>query len=131
MAKTITINQLKRAIKTAPDEVRAEGQKFLQRGLSEYRRVVTSSSPWRVGQSGGGAPKASNNLRERHKTKISGLRGTFGVSERDVRYAGYVHQGTSRMKRRPWLIYARDKAEKKVEKHYRTFMDEILQHIAT
>jgi HK97 gp10 family phage protein len=130
MAKRITAKQLAKALKTAPAEVTTEAKKFLQRGLSEYKRVAVQGSPWRVGQQGGGVPRASGNLREMHYTKIKGLSGRFGVNPSKVRYAEYVHGGTRKMKKRPWLDYAFNKSEKQIEKHYKVFMDNILSHIA-
>lgn len=136
--KTITFDQLERAIRTSPRLIEREGKKFLQRGISEYKRVAVQSSPWRVGQSGGGIPRDSDNLREQHRTKISGLRAEFGVPERRVPYAKYVHgrgygETNSRtgVESRPWLLHARNQADNKVKKHYQTFMDEVLKHIAT
>jgi len=131
MSKKITIEQLTRAISNSPQYVKEEGQKFLQRGLSEYKRVANQSAPWRVGQMGGGIPISSGNLRERHYTKIQGLEGKFGVSDSKVKYAGYVHEGTYKMEARPWLDYAKNRANKSVEKHYKVFLDNILKFIAT
>jgi len=131
MAKTVTAAQLIRAFKTAPQEVANEGKIFLTRGLSEYKRVAVQTKPWRIGQSGGGIPVATGNLKEQHRTVISGLAGRFGVGPSRVKYAGYVHDGTKRMKARPWLEYARIKADGAVKKHYQVFMDNILKYIAT
>lgn len=139
MSKKITIKQLERAIKTSPREVEREGKIFLQRGISEYKRVAVQSSPWRVGQSGGGIPRDTGNLRERHKTKISGLTASFGVKNQDVPYAKYVHGDRSKpvkvrgrnIMTRPWLEYARIKADNRVKVHYTMFVDNILKHIAS
>jgi len=131
MAKTVTAAQLIRAFKTAPQEVANEGKIFLTRGLSEYKRVALQTKPWRIGQVGGGIPVATGNLREQHRTVINGLEGRFGVGQSRVKYAGYVHDGTKRMESRPWLEYARIKADGAVKKHYQVFMNNILKHIAT
>jgi len=66
MAKRITIRQLKKAIATSPHEIRNEANNFIVRGLAEYKRIAVQASPWRVGQSGGGIPKKSGNLKEKH-----------------------------------------------------------------
>lgn len=131
MSKKITISQLKTAIARSPLKVKSEANIFLQRGLSEYKRIAVQSAPWRVGGSGGGVPRSTGNLREQHYTKINGFEGRFGVSDKAVRYAGFVHGGTKRMKARPWLEYARTKADGAVKKHYQVFMDNILKFIAT
>lgn len=131
MAKKITVKQLKRAFDHSPTEVAKEGRIFLIRGLAEYKRVSLQSTPWRVGSRGGGIPTKSGNLKEKHRTVIKGLEGKFGVSPRAVRYARYVHEGTRKMRKRPWLDYARLQADNAVKEHYQTFMDNILKFIAT
>src|SRR6185369_674769 len=121
MAKRITEAQLIRAFATTPQAVMREGKIFLQRGLSEYKRVAIQTSPWRVGQSGGGIPVKTGNLKEQHRTVINGLEGRFGVGDRRIPYAGFIHEGTRRMKSRPWLEFARMRANSSVEKHYKAF----------
>lgn len=131
MIKRLTVKQLRKAIKKAPAEIEKEGKIFLQRGLSEYQRVAIQTPPWRINQRGGGVPRDRGNLRERHRTKISGLEGRFGVNPGDVRYAGFVHGGTYKMEARPWLDFARQRADKKVEGHYGVFLDRVLEIIAS
>lgn len=137
MAKKITTQQLVRAFRKAPQEVERDGKLFLQRGIAEYKRVAVQATPWRVGKNGGGIPRDTGNLREQHKTKITGMSASFGVSDQDVPYAKYVHgrrageiNRRNGVESRPWLDYARDKASNKVEKHYKEFADKILQHLA-
>lgn len=131
MAKRITVDQLQRALRTAPGEVKTEAKKFLMRGISEYKRVAVQGSPWRIGQSGGGIPRDTGNLREQHRTQIKQWEARFGVGRHRVKYAKYVHDGTRKMQARPWLDYAQNRASTAVEKHYKVFMDNILKHIAT
>lgn len=138
MIKRVTERELIRAFKKAPRVIENEGKKFIIRGVREYKVVAEQGTPWRVGKSGGSIPKDSGNLKQRHKTKISGLSGSYGVSEHDVPYAKYVHGRKAReinkrtgLESRPWLHYAQKKADKKIEKHYQKFMDVVLKHIAT
>jgi len=131
MSKKITISQLKIAIARSPLKVKSEALIFLNRGLSEYKRIAVQSAPWRVGGSGGGVPRETGNLREKHYTRVNGFEGRFGVSPNAVRYAQFVHSGTKRMEARPWLEYARTRADGAVKRHYQTFMDNILKFIAT
>lgn len=131
MPKRVTAKQLRKAFRSSPQEVIKEGKIFLLRGLSEYKRIAVQTAPWRVGKSGGGVPISTGNLREMHRTEIKGLEGRFGVPRRATKYAGFVHGGTRRMEKRPWLDFARQRADKAVERHYNTFMDNILAHIAT
>jgi len=131
MNKKITIDQLRHAISMYPAEVKSEGNIFLQRALSEYKRVAIQSAPWRVNGSGGGIPADTGNLKEKHYTKIANLVGKFGVSPSQVRYAGFVHGGTRLMKARPWLEYARVNADSAVKKHYGILLDNLIKFIAT
>lgn len=138
MLKKITTRQLKKAVDRFPKEVKSEADAFLQRGLSEYKRITMQTSPWRTWQKGGGAPKATNNLREQHRTKIEGLEGRFGVEDSAVPYAKYVHGNKpyqvkvrgKNLKTRPWLNYAMNRADNKVKKHYNVLIDNLFQLIA-
>jgi hypothetical protein len=128
--RKITVEQLERAVNGAPAVIKKEAQDFLQRGLSEYKKVAVRS-PWRIGESGGGIPVDTGNLRRDHYTRINGLEGRFGVDPNRVRYASFVHEGTRRMQARPWLDYAKIKADYVIRKHYNKFLDNILKTIAT
>ena len=137
MTKTITVAQLTNISKKFPNEVLKEAKIFLQRGLSEYKRVAVQTSPLKVGQTGGGVPRDTGNLRERHRTKITGLEGRFGVVDSAVPYAKYVHGNKENpvkvkgknIKTRPWLQYARIKADGAVKRHYTKFLDNLFNFI--
>ena len=130
MAKKITSAQLSKALSKAPHIIKTEGKNFISRGLLEIKRVAGQSSPWRVGQAGGGIPIAHGNLKQRHRTRITGLEGRFGVGN-NVKYAVYVHEGTRKMQKRPWLEYAKKRSEKQIERHYNKFLDEVFKIIAS
>jgi len=133
MTKKITVEQLIKALEKNRNKIQREAKLFLQRGLSEYKRAALQTAPWKVGQSGGGIPRETGNLRERHRTTISGLEGKFGVPDSAVPYAKYVHGNRpysvkvkgKNIETRPWLEYARVRADGAVKKHYRVFMDNI------
>lgn len=141
MAKKITINQLKQAVKTSPQAVKKYGAEYLRDGINAYQKIVINTSPWRVGQNGGGAPRKWNGLREAHEKRFdfNRLEGRLFVDpkrqankkyqSKDIKkvidYARQVH------KKRPWLDFAQKTGEKEIEKLYREFGDKILKHIAT
>lgn len=134
MAKNITVKQLTKAWESSPREVKREGQIFLISGLAEYKKIAVQPPLWKIGQSGGGIPVASGNLRELHTTQIKGLSGSFGLTKsnlKQVKYAGCVHGGTYKMEARPWLDFAKQKGDRAVKQHYRVFMNNILEYIAT
>jgi len=124
--RVIGVKEFSRAIERNPRKVKDELAKFFIRAKSEYNQTMMRN-PWQVGGSGGGAPVDTGALRDSHQsgTKIRPFKMTFGPDERIASYAGYVHEGTNRMKARPWLNYTFDKKERKV----RDLADDMLQTI--
>src|SRR5437868_6512374 len=81
------LDEFERAIRKNPQYVKERGNLFITRGLAEYRRVIMRS-PWRKGESGGGAPVATGNLRDTHQQQVSNLEGRIYPT---ASYAKYVH----------------------------------------
>lgn len=133
MAKTITVEQLKKAIKTSPRAVKMYGMVCIRDSLNAIKQEAVTRSPWRVGQMSGGAPRDTGNLRASHYTKLhpSGLSGEVYIPESTVPYAEWVHFGTDVMEKRPWLNYAKQKASNKINQSFERFSDQILRHVAT
>lgn len=142
----IGLNDLKNAIKRSPGRVKSEARRFLQRGLAEYRRGIIND-PWRVGSRGGGAPVSndpryrtrrnkgyqrarSGNLRDTHIQRINGLKGWIGPNTDAAPYALYVHDGTRRMKARPWLEYVKDQKDRAIQKLQRDMLKRIVQDLS-
>lgn len=130
----IGAKELKAAIDRNPRNVVKQAKTFLVRGLAEYKKVVIRS-PWTTDRSGGGAPVATGNLRDVHITRIADMRGTYGPYIPMAPYAPYVHgiEGMPRKrtyKLRPWLDYAKEKADSKVEKHYQDMLRNISGDLA-
>ena len=109
--KTFGFKEFERAIKRNPGKVKDEVAKFLVRAIAIYKSGIMNS-PWRKGSSGGGAPVDTGYLRDSHQagTKIMAWKAYIGPAS-SVKYARYVHEGTKRMKARPWLDYVKDKKE--------------------
>jgi len=144
--KIIGIKSLKEAIKRNPARVKTRARTFLQRGLAVYRRGIIND-PWRVGGRGGGAPVSndpryrtssnkgsqrarSGNLRDTHRTQINGLIGFIGPSTQAAPYAKMVHDGTRRMKARPWLNHTKKTKAGEIGKLYRDMLKEIVRDLA-
>ena len=131
MAKIIKIIGLKEfetAIKQNPAVVIKEARLYFTRALAEYKRVV-GRAPWRVGGSGGGVPVAEGNLFNAHGTKFKKYSASYGIVN-NIKYAGYVHGGTSRMEERPWLDYAIIKQKSNVKKLYTKMLSDIVKQLA-
>jgi len=130
--------ELEKAIRNNPKEVTVQGRLFLNRGVMAYRRVI-EGSPWRVGQSGGGVPVDTKDLKRSHTYKVQGLRGIVSFdanpnpSRSNAPYGVYVHEGTPKgqMKARPWLNYAVLTADSEVERLYRSFLDKIINKLSS
>jgi len=144
--RLIGLKELKQAVKRSPDKIKAESRRFLQRGLAEYRRGIIND-PWRVGGRGGGAPVSndpryrtagnkgyqrarSGNLRDTHIQRIRGLEGWIGPNTDAAPYALYVHDGTRRMKARPWLEYVKERKAPKIRKLESDMLKRIVRGLA-
>lgn len=122
-------DELRAAVARNPKRVYASAQLFLTRAMAEYRRGI-QNAPWRVGGSGGGAPVDTHNLRDTHVSRITGLTASIGPNLDAAPYAPYVHDGTARMRARPWLDFVRDDREPAVEKLADGLLEEITSDLA-
>lgn len=130
MAKKIIttkgFKEFERAIKRNPAVVALETKKFFQRGLAVYLRII-NRTPWRVGQSGGGAPVSTGNLRGLHTRKIGKTRASI---ETRAKYSPFVHEGTRYMKKRPWLDHAMKKGNKNINKLANDLLKNVTRDLA-
>ena len=139
----IGLDQLREAVKRSPQRVLNETRSFISRGLAVYKRGIINS-PWRMGGNGGGVPvsddprynrkyqkQRSGNLRDSHMTEIDGLEGRIGPNLSAAPYAVYVHEGTGRMKARPWLDYVKKTSMGDIETLYRRMLENIISDLAS
>ena len=156
MAKVIKLKgfkELRRAINQQPQVVVSEARNYFIRSLIELKKIVRRN-PWRVGKRGGGVPVDTGHLRDYgHYTRIEPMRAVYGVDNKIVNYARYIHEGTSPhtiraktksvlankktgqifgkevkhpgMKARPWLDYALEKSKPKI----RILQDQLAENI--
>lgn len=108
--------ELRRAVQRNPQAVITEVAKFLQRGIAVYNRIIIRN-PWRIGQSGGGAPKDTGNLRDTHVREINPWQARIYPT---APYAAYVHgiEGFTRRRKyqlRPWLDYAKETGDREIQ----------------
>ena len=124
-------DELIAAIRRNPTKVKQETVNYLKRGTAELLREMKKPA-WRVGASGGGAPEDTGNLRQAHRTEIntSSLYGRVYADSGAARYAVYVHEGTKRMKARPWLEYAKKQKEKAIMAMQDDLLKKIVQDLA-
>lgn len=119
-------NEIQTAIRNYPSQSKTAVQVFFQRGLAEIDRTV-KTSPWQVGQSGGGVPVASGNLRQRgHVKELGEWKATYGIDPSAVRYAAFVHEGTRYMRPRPWLDYAKEASMPEIERLQESLIDSLV-----
>jgi len=114
------LKEFEAAIARNPTFFAIRGGVFIVRALAEYRNVIWRK-PWRVGMSGGGVPVATGNLRDTHNQAVQYLMGRIYPT---ASYAHYVHRG------RPWLSYAFEQADSKVQEHEKDLADAIIEELS-
>jgi hypothetical protein len=121
------LEELQKAVKKFPEKTKELAGKFIVRGLAEYKRTIINN-PWRMGMSGGGAPSASGNLAQTHKTQVSPWEGSIFPT---APYAPYVHgiEGFPRKRSyalRPWLDYSVQQNEDKINELQQKLLEDIV-----
>lgn len=138
----IGLKELQAAVKRNPRVVLNEARNFISRGLAAYKSGIINN-PWRIGGQGGGAPvsndpayfrrdqrQRSGNLRDSHVTRITGLQGSIGPNISAAPYARFVHEGTRKMEKRPWLDYVKQNKDREIKKLYRTMLGKVADDLA-
>ena len=116
--------EFERALKRNPSIVEKEAKNYFTRAMAVLKQTALRN-PWRVGGSGGGVPVDTGNLFIAHETEINKFSAKLFVNNDRAKYASYVHDGTSRMKARPWLEYSKEKNKKAIER----LQDDLLKNI--
>lgn len=122
---------LRSAIQRAPIKVKEYVGRFLTQGMAEYNKIIIRN-PWRMGQSGGGAPTDTGNLRDTHHRKVSAWEAMIYPT---APYAPYVHglKGFARKRSyqlRPWLDYAQTQADGVIKEKERELLTNIVTNLA-
>ncbi len=125
------LDELREAVKRNPAKIIEEVGKFLQRGMAEYRRVIRNN-PWRMGEEGGGVPRATGNLMDTHLQEFTTWSARIFPT---APYASYVHgidgwprKGSYQL--RPWLSYAYNVADKAVQELENDLLKNIVDDLA-
>lgn len=123
--------ELQRAIARNPERVVMETSKFLARGLAVYRRIIFNN-PWKLGDSGGGAPVDTGNLRQTHAQEIGTWEARIYPT---AKYAPYIHgiEGWARTRSyqlRPWLDYARKEGDPQIHTLEVALLDNVVANLA-
>lgn len=133
---TVTIKELdsfKKAIERNPEKVKEFVKEFFQNSIAVYARSMINN-PWRMGDSSGGIPSDSGNLRDRHRALYGDWLAIYGVQDSDVPYAKYVHgidgyPRTRNYQLRPWLDYAVENKVKEIDKLEEKLIEDITQDL--
>lgn len=118
--------ELRAAVRRNPRKTVQEVGKFLARGIAVYNRQIIRD-PWRLGQTGGGAPVDTGNLRDTHRREVRDWSARIYPT---APYAMDVHEGTSFMKARPWLDYAMDRGKREIDQLEQTMLNNIVADLA-
>lgn len=142
----IGVKELKEAVTRHPQTVKRAIDIFLQRGIADYKRGI-NNNPWRVGGNGGGVPVSndpryrtkrnqnyqrarSGNLRDTHVVQRNALSAFIGPSLSMAPYAKMVHDGTRKMKARPWLDFVKEERAVLIQSHYRDMLKTISKSLS-
>lgn len=124
------LKELQRAIERHPQKVVEHTQTFLQRGMAIYRSGI-QNNPWRMGERGGGSPVDTSNLLKSHAVRFDKFEASIGPGRNyPVKYARYVHDGTTKMEKRPWLNYVRQSSDYKIKPLYQDLLRSIVNDLA-
>lgn len=124
--KVKNLDRWQKGIQKSPQVVRQEAGQFLSRARAFLARTI-QNNPWRVGGSGGGAPVDTGNLRDSHRFQFKAFQLTIATV---APYAEYVHNGTGRMKARPWLAYAVENNEQNINKEAQAMIDRVANKLS-
>ena len=130
--KLLGADEFRSAIRKNPGYTKTEVGKFLVRAMAEYNRGVIRN-PWRIGMTGGGAPKASGHLRDTHRREIKNWEAWIFPT---APYASYVHglggqtHSSRGLQLRPWLDYVFKDKESAVEKLEKDLLKNIVKQLS-
>ena len=118
--------ELKKAILRNPRVVKREVGNYLVRAMAKLTSGI-KQRPWQVGGSGGGTPVDTGRLLQSHKKLFKPL---SAILKPDTKYDKYVHEGTKRMKARPWLDWVAQDKKKDIEKLQDKLLSNIVKDLA-
>ena len=127
--KTIGFDEFRKAIEKNPQFIANEVKKFITRALARYRSGIINT-PWRMSGSGGGSPVAmlnGGNLRDTHRSEVGNFEGRIYPT---ARYSEFVHEGTGKMKARPWLDFVKKDKDKEVKDLEKELLTNIVHNLA-
>jgi len=120
--KVIGLDRLQAGFKRAPRNLDKELNLAIKKSIFEIDKNLAVN--WKAG--GYGIPVDTGLLRGTRVQRFGNLKGEVGTTRE---YGIYVHEGTARMRRRPYLEESFKKAESKIEKHFDKAIDNVLRKI--
>jgi hypothetical protein len=125
--KIVGLEEFKMALQRNPQRVATEVKRFLTLSIAAYNRGIIRN-PWRKGMSGGGVPVLTGNLRDTHRTEIQAWQARIYPT---APYAMAVHEGTGRMRKRPWLDYVKQQQDSEVHGYETQMLANIVGDLAS
>jgi len=124
--KVENLDRWKRLIDKSPQEVTYEAGNFITTVERLFQKTMRNK-PWQVNGSGGGIPVATGNLRDTHQFIKQHFRlEVIPTAE----YAGYVHEGTRKMRARPWLRYTAEVTESDITKEANNMIERLAKKMS-
>jgi len=120
---------LRQAINRQPEYVKRRGLQMMTRLKAIYQQRI-NRKPWQVGGGGGGVPRDTNSLAHAHRYQIRPTQMKISLQgQKEKKYGWYVHEGTRKMKERPWLDYAHEKEKNQRDRQVTDFLRDITNNL--
>ena len=127
--KLLGMKEFELALARNPLLIKTELKLFIQRALAKYTEGILRN-PWAVGATGGGSPVLTGNLRDTHVTEIGNFEGRIYPNTNKAPYALFVHEGTGKMKARPWLDYVKKSKNSEILELEKQMMDKLIKDLS-
>jgi len=124
------MDELKKVIRQNPEVVKKEAKAYFVRSLASLKSSL-GQQPWRVSGSNGGVPIDTKYLRKfASLEKIQDFKAIIFTDTDIVPYGLYVHEGTRKMKARPYYEAAKEKSQNTIKKYQENLIDNVVKALA-
>ena len=110
------LNELKANLRRYPQISAPEIEKAIKKSVNEIEKNAKPRTPVDTGR-----------LRGSYRTNFGKFRGEIGPN---TNYALYVHEGTRKMKARPYLRQGVDASKTNIDTHFKTALKNIVDKIS-
>jgi len=114
------LKKFKKALAQSPELAKKTLKNSLEESVYEWQRQSGMVTPVDTGRLRRGVVNPSSIRVDKARAILSP----------NIEYAIYVHEGTSRMKKRPFFKWGLDRAKRKIQKIFEANIDKLFKNIA-